>query len=109
MRKKRPEILKLKNEAPLQVFKKICIETTEIIHVTCTSHLVDQDCGFTPATYRNPLGFRDREMSSYTIVSLKLDFEPPKGGLAVSAVWKLACLLSHIPIGTKEHAKTHRR
>jgi len=48
-------------------------------------------------------------MSSYTIVSLKLDFEPPKGGLAVSAVWKLACLLSHIPIGTKEHAKTHRR
>ena len=40
---------------------------------------------------------------------LKLDFEPQKGGMAVSAVWRLACLLSPIPIGTKEHAKTHRR
>ena len=29
--------------------------------------------------------------------------------MAVSAVWRLACLISRIPIGTKEHAKTHRR
>ena len=50
-----------------------------------------------------------KEQPSYTIVSLKLDFEPQKGGMAVSAVWRLACLLCHIPIGTKEHAKTHRR
>ena len=50
-----------------------------------------------------------KEQPSFTIVSLKLDFEPQKGGMAVSAVWRLACLLSPIPIGTKEHAKTHRR
>jgi len=29
--------------------------------------------------------------------------------MAVSAVWRLACLLAPIPIGTKEHTKAHRR
>jgi len=28
--------------------------------------------------------------------------------MAVSAVWRLACLLAPIPIRTKEHAKAHR-
>ena len=29
--------------------------------------------------------------------------------MAVSAVFRLACLLAPIPIGTKEHANAHRR
>jgi len=47
--------------------------------------------------------------ATHTIVSLKLDFEPQKEGMSVSAVWRKGRLLSPIPIGTKEHAKTHRR
>ncbi len=44
-----------------------------------------------------------------TIVPLKLDFAAQKkGGMAVSAVWRLVYLLAPCPARTKEHANAHR-
>jgi hypothetical protein len=38
---------------------------------------------------------------------LKLDFAAEKGGMAVSAVWRLVYFLAPLPIGTNKHAKAH--
>ena len=40
-------------------------------------------------------------MSSHTIVPLKMDFAAEKGGMAVSAVWRLVYFLAPCAIGTK--------
>ena len=46
-------------------------------------------------------------MGSHTIVPLKLDFAAEKGGMAVSAVWRLVYFLAPLPVGTNKHAKAH--
>ena len=45
----------------------------------------------------------------YTIVLLKLDFAAEKGGMAVSAVWRLVYFLSPSPSEPKEQTAAHRR
>jgi hypothetical protein len=48
-------------------------------------------------------------MSSHTIVPLKLDFAAEKGGMAVSAVWRLVYFLAPCPSEPKEQTAAHRR
>ena len=45
----------------------------------------------------------------YTIVPLKLDFAAEKGGMAVSAVWRLVYFLAPSPSEPKEQTAAHRR
>ena len=45
----------------------------------------------------------------YTIVPLKLDFAAEKGGMAVSAVWRLVYFLAPCPSEPKEQTAAHRR
>ena len=45
----------------------------------------------------------------YTIVPLKLDFAAEKGGMAVSAVWRLVYFLAPYPSEPKEQTAAHRR
>ena len=45
----------------------------------------------------------------YTIVPLKLDFAAEKGGMAVSAVWRLVYFLAPCPPEPKEQTAAHRR
>ena len=51
-------------------------------------------------------GITDR---SYTIVPLTLDFAAEKGGMAVSAVWRLVYFLAPCPSEPKEQTAAHRR
>ena len=43
--------------------------------------------------------------SYYTIVPLKLDFAAEKGGMAVSAVWRLVCFLAPSPSDRSTQAR----
>ena len=45
----------------------------------------------------------------YTIVPLQLDFAAEKGGMAVSAVWRLVYFLAPCPSEPKEQTTAHRR
>ena len=45
----------------------------------------------------------------YTIVPLKLDFAAEKGGMAVSALWRLVYFLAPYPSEPKEQTAAHRR
>ncbi|NBS52275.1 MAG: hypothetical protein EBS96_06595 [Spartobacteria bacterium] len=40
---------------------------------------------------------------------MKLDFAAEKGGMAVSAVWRLVCVLAPCPSEPKELTAAHRR
>ena len=51
-----------------------------------------------------PLAF-----ASHTIFPLKLDFAAEKGGMAVSAVWRLVYFLAPCPSEPKEQTAAHRR
>ncbi len=51
--------------------------------------------------------FRKRigRASAYNIVPLKLDFAAEKGGMAVSAVWRLVCFLALSPSDRSTQAR----
>ena len=60
------------------------------------------------AWFRSSLG-RSQTTGIYTIVPLKLDFAAEKGGMAVSAVWRLVYFLAPCPSEPKEQTAAHRR
>jgi hypothetical protein len=45
------------------------------------------------------------QSTAYTIVPLKLDFAAEKGGMAVSAVWRLVCFLAPSPSDRSTQAR----
>jgi len=53
--------------------------------------------------------FASHTLSSHFRISEVRLCSAKEGGMAVSAVWKLACLLARaLPIGTKEHAEAQK-